>query len=116
MLSPDEERDQLLIKVGLPASWGGSPRKHLGECAVIACAIRRNMVAVIDDSEARTQARSRGVKLLTSMAIIATAYKTLDDIDADTAEHIYEALLATDMRLPRVENFVGWAYEMGLLP
>lgn len=115
VLTSAEEMEQLIIKADLPSGRGDSPRKHLGECSVLACAVHRQMVAVIDDGDARTQARSRGVRYVTSMAIIAQAYKTLDDVDADTAERIYEALLATEMRLPRVESFIGWAYEVGLL-
>ncbi len=34
----------------------------------------------------------------------------------EEAEQLYEALLATDMRLPRVDSVIGWAYEVGLLP
>ena len=112
----DEERDQLLIKVDLPSEKGDSNRKNLGECAVLACAIHRGMVAVIDDGDARTQAVAREVSHVGSMWIIAEAYKTLDDIDADAAERIYQSLLDTDMRLPPTESFIGWAYEMGHLP
>lgn len=114
-LTLEEEMQQLLIKADMPSEKGESPRKNLGECAVLACAIHRGMVAVIDDSDARTQARNRSVRYVTSMWIIARAYKVLDDVDSDAAERIYEDLVATDMRLPRVESFIGWAYEVGLL-
>lgn len=116
VLTPEEEMRQLLIKADMPSGKGDSPRKNLGECAVLACAIHRGMVAAIDDGDARTQARNRSVQYITSMWIIARAYKTLDDVDSDAAERIYEDLVATDMRLPRVESFIGWAYEVGLLP
>ena len=116
VLTPEEEMRQLLIKADMPSGKGDSPRKNLGECAVLACAIHRGMVAVIDDGDARTQARNRSVQYITSMWIIARAYKTLDDVDSDTAERIYEDLVATEMRLPGVESFIGWAYEVGLLP
>jgi hypothetical protein len=39
---------------------GDSPRKNLGECAVLSCAIHRGMVAVIDDGDARIQAKAVG--------------------------------------------------------
>ncbi|MDQ2635572.1 MAG: hypothetical protein M3Y83_01685 [Actinomycetota bacterium] len=116
VLTSAEELEQLLIKTDMPSYGSESPRKHLGECAVLACAMHRQMVAVIDDGDARAQARRRGIPLVTSMAIIAEAYKTLDDVDRETAEQVYAALLATGMRLPRVESFIGWAYEMELLP
>lgn len=116
VLTPEEEMRQLLIKADIPSRKGDSPRKNLGECAVLACAIHRGMVAAIDDGDARTQARNHNVRYITSMWIIARAYKTLDDVDSDAVERIYEDLVATDMRLPRVESFIGWAYEVGLLP
>ncbi|UAK37240.1 hypothetical protein K8O93_19110 [Gordonia bronchialis] len=43
-------------------------------------------------------------------------YKRLDDVDGEAAEQLYEELLETDMRLPRVDSFIGWAYEVGFLP
>ncbi|MGW0007279.1 hypothetical protein [Nocardia grenadensis] len=107
---------RLDIKVDMPSTKGDGPRKNLGECAVLACAVHRQMVAAIDDGDARSQARQRGVRFVTSMWIIAEAYKTFGDIDSGAAERIYESLLATDMRLPAVESFVGSAYEVGLLP
>ncbi|MFI2233235.1 hypothetical protein [Nocardia testacea] len=116
VLTFEEAYTQLDIKVDMPSMKGDGPRKNLGECAVLACAVHRQMVAVIDDGDARSQARQRGVRFVTSMWIIAEAYKTLGDIDSGAAERIYESLLATDMRLPAVESFVQWAYEVGLLP
>lgn len=116
VLTEDEAQTQILIKVDLPVEKGDWPRKHLGECAVLACAIHRGMVAVIDDGEARTQATAREVSHVGSMWIIAKAYKTLDDVDAEAAERIYQSLLDTGMRLPPAESFIGWAYEMGHLP
>ncbi|MEU4838705.1 hypothetical protein [Nocardia testacea] len=115
VLTFEEAYTQLDIKVDMPSMKGDGPRKNLGECAVLACAVHRQMVAVIDDGDDRSQARQRGVRFVTSMWI-AEAYKTLGDIDSGAAERIYESLLATDMRLPAVESFVRWAYEVGLLP
>lgn len=63
--------------------------------------------------DARIQAKSRGVRFVNSMWIVAEAYKTVDNFDA---EHVYEDLVATGMQPPRVESFIGWAYEVGLLP
>lgn len=116
VLTPAEEHTQLLIKVDMPSASNDGPAKNLGECAVLACAQHRGMVAVIDDSDARSQARARGLRFVTSMWIIAEAYKRLDDVDGEAAEQLYEELLETDMRLPRVDSFIGWAYEVGFLP
>ncbi|MGN2636583.1 hypothetical protein ACTD5D_10405 [Nocardia takedensis] len=116
VLTTEEAITQLDIKVDMPSAKGDGPRKNLGECAVLACAVHRGMVAVIDDGDARAQARRRAVRFVTSLWIIAEARKTLDDVDSDTAEQIYADLLATGMRLPKVESFIGWAYEMQLLP
>ncbi len=116
VLTTEETNSQLRIKIDIPSKKGDSPRKNLGECAVLACAIHRNMVAVIDDSAARAQARQRGVRFVTSMWIIAAAYKYLDDVDSAVAERIYEDLRSTGMRLPMVGSIIGWAYEIGLLP
>jgi len=37
-------------------------------------------------------------------------------VDSEAAERIYSDLVATGMRLPQVESFIGWAYRVGLLP
>lgn len=116
VLTDTEELEQLLIKVDLPSEKGAANRKHLGECAVLACAIHRGMVAVIDDGDARSQAIAREVSHVGSMWIIAEAYKTLDGIDADAAEGIYQSLRDTGMRLPPAESFISWAYEIEYLP
>ena len=116
VLTSAEEDTQLDIKISMPSLQGESPRVHLGECAVLACAIHRGMIAVIDDRDGRGQATSRGVRYVDSMWIIAQALKTLDDVDSAAAERIYADLIATGMRLPQVESFIGWAYQVGLLP
>lgn len=116
VLTPAEEQDQLMFKVSLPSKKGDGPRKNMGECAVLACATHREMIAVIDDGDARALAGVHAIKYVNSMWIIAQAYRTLDDVDAEGAEQIYEALCTTGMRLPPVESFIGWAYEVGLLP
>lgn len=116
VLTEDEADTQLVIKVDMPSAKSDPPRKNLGECAVLACAIHRNMVAVIDDAGARAQANQRDTNFVTSMWIVAAAYKELDDVDSAAAEGIYENLRATGMRLPSADSFIGWAYEVGLLP
>lgn len=116
VLTPAEEDTQLDIKIRMPSAAGESPRKHLGECAVLACAIHRGMIAVMDDRGGRGQAVSRGVRYVDSMWIIAQARKVLPEVDSETAERIYADLIATGMRLPQVESFIGWAYQVDLLP
>lgn len=116
VLTEQEQDTQLDIKVYMPSQVGESARKHLGECAVLACAIHRQMVAVIDDGGGRGQAVSRGVRHVNSMWIIAQARKTLADVDSEAAEQIYADLVATGMRLPQVDSFIRWAYGVGLLP
>lgn len=116
VLTEEEQDTQLDIKIRMPSQVGESAGEHLGECAVLACAIHRQMIAVIDDRGGRGQAVSRGVRHVNSMWIIAQARKSLDDVDSETAERIYADLVATKMRLPQVESFIGWAYGVGLLP
>ncbi|MFH5228164.1 hypothetical protein [Antrihabitans spumae] len=113
VLTEDESMTQLYIKVDMPSGKSDRPGKNLGECAVLACAQHREMIAVIDDGDAREQARARNLKFITTMRIIAEAHRRLDDVDA---EHLYEALIATGMRLPKTDSFVGWAYAIGWLP
>lgn len=115
VLTASEERLQLLIKVDMPSKPGDPPTKNLGECAVLACAIERGMTAVIDDRDAREQARARKLRFVTTMHIIVEAYRVLDNIDSEAAEQLYEALLETNMRLPSVDSVIRWGYEMGLL-
>lgn len=67
----------MLIKVDMPS--GDVPTKNLGECAVLACATTRGMIAVIDDGDARAQARARNLRFVTTMHIVIEAYKRSRD-------------------------------------
>lgn len=113
VLTDDESTTQMLIKVDMPSGKDERARKNLGECAVLACAKHRGMIAVIDDGDARTQARARNLPFITTMRIILMAHQDLADVDA---EKLYEDLLDTGMRLPQANSFVGWAQKMRLLP
>ncbi|WP_186626568.1 hypothetical protein [Rhodococcus sp. BP22] len=113
VLTADEARSQQFIKVDMPSGKKDPPEKNLGECAVLACAKHRGMIAVIDDGDARAQARARELPSIGTMWIICEAHKHLDDIDA---EQVYQALLDTDMHLPQANSFVEWAKKFGLLP
>lgn len=48
VLSEDEVWTQLEVK----AQLGGAPEEHVGECAVIACARHRDLIAILDDRAA----------------------------------------------------------------
>lgn len=113
VLTPDEEWTQQFIKVDMPSGKNDPLEKNLGECAVLACAKHRGMIAVIDDSDARAQARNRELPFIGTIAIIVEAHKQLDDVDA---EQLYQALLDTDMHLPHADSIVAWAQTKGFLP
>ncbi|MGB2949249.1 MAG: hypothetical protein WBB62_10650 [Rhodococcus sp. (in: high G+C Gram-positive bacteria)] len=113
VLTMDEADTQLRIKLEMPSGKKDPPEKNLGECAVLACAKHRGMVAVIDDGDARAQARNRELPSVGTMWIIAEAHKQLDDVDA---EQLYQALRDTDMHLPHTDSIVGWAQKKGFLP
>ncbi len=113
VLTMAEADTQLSIKLEMPSGKKDPPEKNLGECAVLACAKHRGMIAVIDDSDARTQASARKLRYIGTIWIIVEAHKHLDDVDA---EQLYRALLETDMHLPHADSFVGWAQKKGFLP
>lgn len=114
ILSDEEEWTKLLVKADL----GGEPFQHLGECAVIACAVHRGLVAVLDEREAIFQADSRGVDNIDTLWIVVEAYKTILELDRSRATKIVDDLIATGMYLPidSGESLFTWAYEEGLLP
>lgn len=114
VLSEDEVGTQLLIK----AAMGGGPHEHLGECAVIACALHRDLTALLDDRHALSQADLRGVPSHDTLWLVVEAYATLFCYDRDRAAKVVDDLLATDMYLPidSGESLFAWAYEAGLLP
>jgi len=114
VLTDEEVWTQLEIKVQM----GGQSTTHLGECAVIACAHHRNMVAIIDERAAIAQAKLWGVTTRDTLWIVVEAYKELFDRDRDRAARVVDDLLATDMYLPFAsgDSLFAWAYEEGLLP
>lgn len=114
VLTEDEEWTQLEIKAAL----GGGPLEHLGECAVIACALHRGHVAVLDERAAIVQADLRGVQARDTLWIVIEAYATVFGEDRDKAIAVVDALLGTDMYLPinSGTSLIAWAYEEGLLP
>jgi len=114
VLTEDEEWTQLQVKAAL----GGGPLEHLGECAVIACALHRGHVALLDERAAITQADLRGVQARDTLWVVIEAYATIYGENRDQAIAVVDALLATNMYLP-IENgmsLFAHAYEKGLLP
>lgn len=112
----DEEAFTLLQ---LKADRGGTdPLKDLGECAVIACALHRGHLAVIDERAAVVQAEAKGVAVVDTLWIVIEAYKVLFDRDKQKAAQVIDDLLETGMWLPihSGESLMVWAYEDGLLP
>ena len=114
ILSEEEVWTQLLVK----AEMGGRPDEHLGECAVIACARHRDMVAMLDERAAIGQADRFGVPTRDTMWLVMEAYKKLYQRDRSVAVRIVDDLLATGMRLPLLsgESVLAWAYQQGILP
>ncbi|KLO63189.1 hypothetical protein AA983_07650 [Dermacoccus sp. PE3] len=114
VLTEDEEWTKLLVKADL----GGGPYEHLGECAVIACAQHRSLIAVLDEREAVAQADAREVQSIDTLWIVVEAYKTVLGRDRSLVSKIVDDLLATGMYLPieSGESLFTWAYEQELLP
>jgi predicted nucleic acid-binding protein len=114
VLSDEETLTQLVVK----AQLGGLPHEHLGECAVIACAHHRNLVAILDERAAVEQAELLGVQNHGTLWLVIEAYKKLYGRDRDRTAKVVNGLLATDMYLPvdSGESLLSWAFEEGLLP
>lgn len=114
VLTDEEEWTKLLVK----AELGGGPLEHLGECAVIACAHNRGLIAVLDEREAITQADAFAVRSIDTLWIVVEAYKTIFGRDRGLAAQVVDDLLATGMYLPisSGESLFTWAYEEELLP
>lgn len=111
-----EEEVWTLLEV--KAALGGGPLENLGECAVIACALHRGHVALLDDRAAMAQADLRGVETRDTLWVVIEAYATVFAKDRDQAIAVVDALLGTGMYLPIEDgtSLIAWAYEEGLLP
>jgi predicted nucleic acid-binding protein len=114
VLTEEEAWTQLEIK----ASMGGGRTQHLGECAVIACAQHRNLIALLDERAAIAQADLRGVQSRDTLWLVIEAYARFFEFDRARAVQVVDDLLTTEMYLPidAGESLFGWAYEKGLLP
>jgi predicted nucleic acid-binding protein len=114
VLTEEETWTQLQVK----AEMAGTKNEHLGECAVIACAYHREMVAFLDERAAIEQADRRHVRTHDTLWLVIEAYKELFARDRDRVALIVDDLLATGMYLPidSGASLLAWAYEEGLLP
>ncbi len=114
ILTDEEVFTQLEIKVQM----GGQSKEHLGECAVIACAHHRDLVAIIDERAAVAQAKRLSLTTRDTLWIVVEAYKELFGRDRAQAARVVDDLIATDMYLPfsTGDSLLAWAYEEGLLP
>ena len=92
----DEEWTAMQVKVVL----GGGTKEHMGECAVIACAKHRKLVAVIDERAAVAETIARKVPFLDTMRLVANAHKSIFDQDESKTVALVDALLGTGMWLP----------------
>ena len=109
--------EEIWTALGVKAQLGGRPEEHLGECAVIAYAYHRDMVAILDERAAVAQAELLGVTNRDTLWLVIEAYKVLYGRDRELTAKVVDDLLATGMYLPldSGESLLGWAYEEGLL-
>ena len=114
VLTEEESWTQLEVK----AQMGGRTNEHLGECAVIACAYHRDMVAILDERAAIEQADRLQIPTHDTLWIVIEAYKSLYLRDRTRVIGVVNDLLATEMFLPfdSGESLFSWAYQEGLLP
>lgn len=114
VLCEEEVWTQLEVK----AQMGGDPTSHVGECAVIACASHRGMVAILDERAAVAQAKRLDVPTHDTLWIVVKAYKELYERNSVLAAAVVDDLLFTGMYLPvsAGESLLSWAYEEVLLP
>lgn len=114
VLTEEEVWTQALVK----ADMGGADDEHIGECAVISCAMHRRLVAFLDERAAVEQADRRSVPTHDTLWLVVEAYKKLFDSDRERAAKVVDDLMATGMYLPikSGSSLFSWAYEEGLLP
>lgn len=114
VLTRDEEDEQLRIK----ANMGGTDTQHLGECAAIAVAKHRDLLAIMDDWHGTVQAEIAGVPTRNTLWLVVHGFIHLWNRDRDVAEDAVDDLLATGMKLPLKsgKEIFNHALEMGWLP
>lgn len=108
VLLPHEADTQLEAKANL-ASPG---TRDLGECAVIAVAKHRGMLAVLDDGAGRKEAAAHDVTVRMTLWVVLQAHLHLPGYDREKTVKVVDDLLATGMRLsiPSGESFFLQTY------
>jgi len=114
VLTDNEVWTQLEVK----AHMGGRKDQHIGECAVIACAKHRGLIAILDERAAIEQADRLEVRHHDTLWMVIEAYKTLFDRDREHTARVVDDLIGTGMYLPITSgrSLLAWAYKQGLLP
>lgn len=114
VLREPEADTQLEVKAHL-ATAGTS---DLGECAVIAVAKHRGMLAVLDDRKGRREALGHGVEFRMTLWVVLQAHLHLPGYDREKTVEVVDDLLATGMCLGITsgESLFAQAYEEGWLP
>lgn len=109
---------EYLTMLQIKAQLGGDADQHLGECAVIACALHRGLTALLDERAAVAQADRLNVPTRDTLWIVVEAYKQVLGRDRSATAQVVDDLIRTGMRLPvrSGESLLAWAYEAGLLP
>jgi capsular polysaccharide biosynthesis protein/predicted nucleic acid-binding protein len=112
-LNEEEDRTQIQVK----AQMGGSNDEYLPESAVIACALHRDMTAVLGHDDAIEQAHRLGVRTCGILWIVVEAYETVYDGNRGLAAALVDDLLAAGVQLPfdSGEELFTWAHQEGLL-
>ncbi|MDQ1246834.1 MAG: hypothetical protein QG597_1202, partial [Actinomycetota bacterium] len=98
--STELTHDEALTSLVVKAQLGGGPHEHIGECAVIACAHHRRLVAILDDRAAVEQARLLGVRNHGTLWVVIEAYNRGLLHDRDQVARVVDDLIATGMYLP----------------
>jgi len=115
---------ELALKYGLDHEIDGaillSPPLHRATASEVAAwaGDPRQLIALIDDRAAITQADARDVVSHDTLWLVVEAYVTTLGYDQPRAAKVVDDLLATGMYLPidSGESLFAWAYQEGLLP
>ncbi len=107
---------EVVYAVTFKGELGGTPKAHLGECAVLAWVKARGGIAIVDDGAARALADHHEISVRGTLSLVVLGFKS-GSLDRTTAESLVDELASTDMRLPvDGAGLFAWAYEVGLLP
>ena len=113
LLGPEADT-QIEAKANL-ATTGTS---DLGECAVIAVAKHRGMLAVLDDGAGRKEAAAHKITVRMTLWVVLQAHLHLPGYDREKTVKVVDDLLATGMRLgiKSGESFFAQTYMEGWQP